>query len=343
MSETTDHIVIDDNSCPSLDHLMKHKESALDSRESHLVEKHLLSCSMCNEVIGHLSTTNLAEMSAISMVIDQQVDARVGKGGSGSCNIDFNAAMILAAGFIGVLMLVGNLFIGTDTLHGLEEPSITIEQTDEHTDVEKDGPVVSLSENTEVSDPVDASSEGSLSGTIVVEGVDTVGDDLADPVDPINDPDDDVVLHPSDPDDKPADDKPAPTNRYLMASIDVIIMEMIGTPPGKGSTDKKVKIKNNKGYAPEYDEEDFPMYKGGESALKEDIVELMNKLQLSLVQGGVVQVIFRVKSNGAIGSINVDDKVSIALSNRIRDAISSLPRWIGGNVEIQYTMNIVMR
>jgi len=135
---------------------------------------------------------------------------------------------------------------------------------------------------------------------------------------------------------------PTPSETFLTASINLFSVERIGQPLStKGSTNKKVKIKSTKGYAPGLEnEEGFPSYTGGDEQLKEDIIKRINDLQLILAEGGDVGIVFTVSASGAIGTITVDDEVSVALAEKIKSAIAGLSGWVPGNVEIKYTLKL---
>lgn len=346
MSDRTDHIIIDDSPCPSLDDLMKYKESELDTRESYMVEKHLLSCSICDEVIGHLSKGNLSEMTALAVSIDQQVGERISLANSGNNNVNFNAFMFIAAVFIGVLMIVGNLFINDDAP---VDPGISVVASADSDEVmPRDNPPaeVSVAEYTE---------EGQLEGEVATlnsdpaiianDNADTLLEKVLD-VDGADSQERDAVGSKREVGDTIVSGLDAdPTVRYLQAIIDAVTIEKIGEVlSSKGSTNKKVKIKSNQGYAPELEgDEGYPLYPGGEKKLKTDIVKGINDLQLALGQGGEAEIVFRVSASGTIESIKVDEEVSLAVVNQLTGVIGELSDWIPGNVAVQYTVKVALQ
>jgi len=346
MSDRIDHVIIDDNSCPSLDQLVKYKESMLDSQESHKVEKHLLSCSICNEVIDHLHIDNLVEMTAVAASIDQRVAERISpQSGSGSNNLNFNGSMAIAAIFVGFLMLVGNLFFNDDTSTDPEEPMSAVEQMDEEVQKDKEHTEVSVAEYKEEDQPEEEVTTIDPDPVYIINDLDTSVEDVVNVSETDKAESDVVVSTPEKVDSNAGNIKPVQTPRYLMAFIDVIIIAQTGESlSNKGSTDKKVKLKSNQGYAPEIEaDEGYPLYPGGEKQLKKDIVKRINNLQLTLGQGGQAEIIFAVTANGTIGAIKVDEKVSVGLANQLRGAIRKLQSWIPGNVEIQYTVKVVLQ
>ena len=82
MSDRLANISFDEHTCPSLDQMIQYKDGALGEQESHAVERHLLSCSLCSEVIGHLHHDNIGEITALTGAIDLRVDERIFQGGT---------------------------------------------------------------------------------------------------------------------------------------------------------------------------------------------------------------------------------------------------------------------
>jgi len=341
MSDRTDHIIIDDSPCPSLDQLMKYKESKLDSGGSHVVEKHLLSCSMCNEVIGHLHEDNLSEMTAVAASIDQQVGERISLSASGSNSVNFNAFMSIAAVFIGVLMIVGNLLINEDNPVDTGNSVVASEV------IPRDNPPaeVSVAEIAEERNLEEEAATPDPAGSIAGDNPDTILENVLD-VDGTDTQESDAVVSKREVGDTIVSGRDAdPTARYLHAIIDAVTVEKIGEVlSNKGSTNKKVKIRSNQGYAPELEgDEGYPLYPGGEKKLKTDIVKGVNDLELALGQGGSAEIVFRVSASGTLESIKVDEKVSLVVANQLEGVMGELPDWIPGNVAVQYTIKVALR
>ncbi|MBL4754640.1 MAG: hypothetical protein JKY52_13735 [Flavobacteriales bacterium] len=359
MSDRLDNISFDENTCPSLDQMLKYKDAALGEQESHVMERHLLGCSLCSEVIGHLQPDDIGEITALAAAIDLKVDKRISQGGTHGRDWNFNLFISIAAALTGVLLAAGNLFI--------IPPEYAADSTGRHADwevpIELEGIPLAVEElqnqpqnaaNGESESPeqtaASASVEKSISDDATVAESEiqvSTGENLldADGQELAASSSDNVGqdVRQSEPD--PLVEPATPRETFLTASVELFSVERIGTSTStKGSTKKKVKQKSFSGYAPEYeDEQGFPIYKGGDEKLKEDIVKKINALHIVLGEGGHVEITMRIKANGSLGSIVLDENVSVVLANEIKRAIASLPAWDPGNVEIRYTMKVALQ
>jgi len=355
MSDRLDNILFHEHTCPSLDQMMQYKDAVLGEQESHAVERHLLSCSMCSEVIEHLQHDNVGEMSALTAAIDLKVDERISQGGAGGSELNFNLLMSIAAALTGALILAGNLFMNLPT--GPEGGEMPIEPEEAPIAVEilpNEPRDLSAGEHESVQ-PTETALEEAVEISIPDSAI-KVNEETRLEVDELSsiDPNETIVVA-SSADKEGAEDQgiapdlsrdlAASTETFLTASVEMLSVERIGEPTGsKGSTKKKVKIKSISGYAPEYqDEEGFPFYKGGDEKLKEDIINNINELHIALGEGGSVEIEFSVAASGALGNIVVDEKVSILLANEIKGAIASLSVWVPGNVEIRYNIKVALQ
>ena len=339
MSETTNNINVDGIACPSLDEMLRYKDGALNSHESHSIEKHLLGCSMCSEVIDEIDHESIVEMGALSASIDQKVDQRISEGGSSGFN--FNGFIMMTATFVTVLLLVGNMFIGKKENYYKDISPITIENYDgvkELETVESEEKEINHVSSEELSLSENDSSESNVEEEELL-----VSDEEKSVVDLEKQPsateDTQNQLETSD----VTSNEIIPAEKFLTASVELIAWEVVGQlASDKGSTDKKVKIRK-KGYVPEFEEnEGFPIYRGA-GTLKGDLVESINALHISLGEGGDFEVKFTVQANGLLKDITVDDKISETLAQQIRGVIVSLPAWIPGNVELQYKLRVFLQ
>ena len=129
MTDKSDDMISDHNSCPSLDQMIRYKEELLDSHESHSMETHLLGCSMCQEAFELVNPYNVAELSALSASIDKRVNERIAQSAAGSSGFNFNLYMAIAASLVGVLIVAGNLFMNTE-VHESKVTTVAIEDTE---------------------------------------------------------------------------------------------------------------------------------------------------------------------------------------------------------------------
>ena len=351
MTDNREDLILNHDSCPSLDQMIQYKNSTLDGKESHLLEKHLLNCSMCQEVYDHIQAGNAAEFVALTESIDHRVDERIGKSGTGNAEFNFNGYMAIAASLVGVLILVANFLTNTGENKDPDIPFTVIEhqRDSEGKEVETKEELVPvdveeiMGEYAATPDSIDQSEVQQS----VVEADENTQKQILEP----DEEDGLAVQAESAPETAQSDDSEPeviPVERFLMASVEALTIKMIGLPVGnKGVTNKKVsrgKLKSNTGYAPEFEEEEgFPMYTGGDTKLKKDIIERIDNLQIALGEGGEVEIKIDVAANGTIGEIGVDEKVSTALADRLRGAIAELPPWVPGNVKIQYTLTVVLQ
>lgn len=334
---------LDNDQCLTLDVMRLYHERQLDDKEMHHVEKHLLDCELCSEVIEGLEVNDVPVITSIAEKVNGKITALMGPAPAPSFMKRFGWYFAVP-----VVLLVG--WFAWDKLSGEEPAKITHntpasqplsgtnsgpgagkidpppqEPVREPQGVEKQLPVEGNKKAEKIAK--EQEQENSELNEMPVRPEEKVAADNSNAKEPLKEEPAPV------PDEKPAVKPAPPAEDYAsLKIIEVKVISKITAPSGKkssGSSNGQIGSKSSRGDDAIFMPNEMPEFYGGDSELKYWLVRNFNNpvKDKRELKGKTTSVLFNVSSKGKISDVSIGKSLSPELDAEIIRLIESMPQW----------------
>ncbi|HEV7231592.1 MAG TPA: hypothetical protein VGO45_09710 [Bacteroidia bacterium] len=347
-AETTYNHSFADGTCLSTVALRQYIDGTLPRKSLHLVEKHLLDCDFCSQVLEDI---DVSESSAVTIdAISQNVNQRISEliGSAPEVAGWFRPRHLIVTG-LALLLLTGSWlfyhYSGSPASDHVTKPSIvlaekaplpvssvTIPQTSAKT-VKEDEFIIHRTE-TSTAPAVSKNNDALASKSIPIPATANTPAPLPLPEVKNSSPAANPAVAPAK--ETPPLAEPA-AEKEIINDLQIVSARVLQKMTKTEGTSRSKSKKNGQLVAPSdrgaaYKLEDMPEFPGGDAAM-EDYLEQSFKNPVKdkrTLTGKAVGVMFTVSSRGKISEVEITKSISPELDVEIIRLISSMPQWSAG-------------
>jgi hypothetical protein len=329
-------------SCLPTGMMRQYLEGTLPRKSLHAVEKHLLDCDFCSNVLEDMDVSEHAETSveSISQRVNQRIAERIGTAPSGGFHFGLKS---LGAG-VAALLIIGLTYwkyhtsdtpVGTPAPDKIQVQNLPAAKT----------PETVISPTAAVTNPAPKEDEFVLRKTVSVAPAGTPASKtvaaatLPPPPAPVPAAESKTSPAPLAPPVAKEESLPESTlEKENYADLQIVSARVLQKMTKSESSSRTKARKNGQLVAPKdrggaaFHLEDMPEYPGGDAALEEYLASHFKnpvKDKRSLT-GKAVGVMFTVSSHGAVSDVEITKSISPELDIEIIRLISSMPTWSPG-------------